>query len=54
MKCRRHFFNFELIRDIDVNDNYYNLWNKNLKAYRAFKKLTVKLIPEIDDMVKIE
>lgn len=46
--------NFELIRDIDVNDNYYDLWNKNLKAYRAFKKLTVKLIPEIDDMVKIE
>ena len=36
--------NFELIRDIDVNDNYYNLWNKNLKAYRAFKKLTVKLL----------
>lgn len=29
--------NFELIRDIDVNDNYYNLWNKNLKAYRALR-----------------
>ena len=51
---RSDFVQFELIRDIDVNDNYYNLWNKNLKAYRAFKKLTVKLIPEIDDMVKIE
>ena len=46
--------NFKLIKDIDVTDNYYNLWNKNLKAYRSFKKLTVKLIPEIDDMVKFE
>lgn len=46
--------NFKLIKDIDVTDNYINLWNKNLKAYRSFKKLTVKLIPEIDDMVKFE